>query len=126
MPVAARPPAIIKNQQRLADGADPEIAQTFDQLIDTVQLQWDQLLSDNGGIAPTSGTKVKITFRLKSDGTVSQIISMDGDAGKLGETYCASAITIPGAPPNGFGKWTDDMVAMMGDHQDLTFAFYYY
>ncbi len=99
--------------------------QYLDQLIDTVQIQWDQLLHDSGGYPP-SGTKVKITFRLKSDGTVSQIISMDGDAGKLGETYCASAITIPGSPPTGFGKWTDDMVALMGDYQDLTFTFYYY
>jgi hypothetical protein len=93
-------------------------------LIDTVQAQWDKLLS-NAGSLPSPGTHVVVTFRLKSDGTVSEILKVDGDAGKLGETYCASAITIPGTSP-GYGKWTDDMIAMLGEQQDLTFAFYYY
>ncbi|HTB80704.1 MAG TPA: hypothetical protein VK717_07440 [Opitutaceae bacterium] len=98
--------------------------QYLQQLIDTVQAQWDKLLT-NAGSLPASGTHVVVTFRLKSDGTVSEILKVDGDAGKLGETYCASAITIPGTAP-GYGKWTDDMVAILGDQQDLTFAFYYY
>jgi hypothetical protein len=62
-----------------------------------------------------------VTFRLKSDGTVSQVVKVQGNSSDLGQKYCVSAITDRGS----YGKWTDDMVAMMGSEQDLTFVFYY-
>jgi hypothetical protein len=89
-------------------------------LIDDVQAGWDNLLSNSGALPP-SGTYVEVTFRLKSDGTVSSIVKVEGNAGDLGQKYCVSAITDRGS----YGKWTDDMVAMMGTEQQLTFTFYY-
>jgi hypothetical protein len=94
--------------------------QYLQQLIDDVQAGWDNLLNNSGALPP-SGTYVEVTFRLKSDGTVSSIVKVDGNAGDLGQKYCVSAITDRGS----YGKWTDDMVAMMGTEQDLTFTFYY-
>jgi hypothetical protein len=89
-------------------------------MIETVQLEWDNLLSNSGALPP-SGTQVLITFRLKSDGTVSQVVKVEGNAGDLGEKYCVSAITDRGS----YGKWTDDMVAMLGQDTEITFTFYY-
>jgi hypothetical protein len=89
-------------------------------LIDTVQAEWDNLLN-NSNAYPPSGTHVLVTFRLNAAGNVSTIVKVDGNAGDLGQKYCVSAITDR-AP---FGKWTDDMVAMMGTEQELTFTFYY-
>jgi hypothetical protein len=89
-------------------------------LIDDVQAEWDKLL-DNSDARPPSSTHVLVTFRLNSDGNVSMIVKVDGNAGDLGQKYCVSAITDRGS----YGKWTDDMVAMMGSEQELTFTFYY-
>ncbi|HXA14596.1 MAG TPA: hypothetical protein VNW23_05670 [Opitutaceae bacterium] len=89
-------------------------------LIDTVQAEWDNLLN-NSNASPPSGTHVLVTFLLNSDGNVSKIVKVDGNAGDLGQKYCVSAITDRGT----YGKWTADMVAMMGSEQELTFTFYY-
>ena len=95
--------------------------QYLQQLIDTVQAEWDQILS-NSNVYPTSGTHVVVTFRLNAKGAISEIVKVDGNAGDLGQRYCVSAITDR-AP---YGKWTDDMIAVLGNEQQLTFAFYYY
>jgi hypothetical protein len=89
-------------------------------LIDDVQTEWDKLLNNSNALPP-AGTSVEVTFRLKSDGTVSQIVKVEGNSSDLGQKYCVSAITDLGS----YGKWTDDMVAMMGTEQQLTFTFYY-
>jgi hypothetical protein len=89
-------------------------------LIDDVQAGWDNLLYNSGALPP-AGTYVQVTFRLKSDGTVSQVVKVEGNSSDLGQKYCVSAITDRGS----YGKWTDDMVAMMGSDQELTFVFYY-
>jgi hypothetical protein len=89
-------------------------------LIDTVQAEWDTLL-DNSNAYPPSRTQVRVTFHLNSDGNVSEIVKVDGNAGDLGTKYCVGAITDR-AP---YGKWTDDMVAKLGQEQELTFIFYY-
>ncbi len=88
-------------------------------LIDTVQAEWDNLLN-NSDTRPTSGTSVVVTFRLKSDGSV-EFVNVDGNAGDLGKRYCTAAIS--GRAP--YGKWTDDMIAMMGQDTQITFTFYY-
>jgi hypothetical protein len=89
-------------------------------LIDDVQAEWDNIL-DNSNTYPPSGTHVLVTFRLNSAGNIAEIVKTDGNAGDLGTKYCVSAITDR-AP---YGKWTADMVAMMGTEQELTFTFYY-
>jgi hypothetical protein len=88
-------------------------------LIDTVQAEWDNLLN-NTNAYPPSGSQVQVTFVLNSAGSV-KFVKVDGNAGDLGQKYCVSAIT----DRSPFGKWTDDMVAMMGSEQQLTFTFYY-
>jgi hypothetical protein len=90
------------------------------QLIDTVQAEWDNLLN-NSSTRPPADTYVEVTFRLNSEGKISQIEKVDGNSSDLGQKYCVSAITDR-AP---YGKWTDDMVAMLGPDTEITFTFYY-
>ena len=47
--------------------------------------------------------------------------SVDGTAGNQAEKACTSAITAR-AP---YGPWTDDMIAVLGQSQELTFTFFY-
>jgi hypothetical protein len=46
---------------------------------------------------------------------------VEGTAGNQAEKACAAAITAR-AP---YGPWTDDMIAVLGEEQELTFVFYY-
>ncbi|MFT3780640.1 MAG: hypothetical protein QM790_01405 [Nibricoccus sp.] len=89
-------------------------------MVDSVQLQFDRL-NDESRIMPPTGTVVTIKFRMNSEGKIAEIISTDSTGGKQAETICITAITSR-AP---YGKWTDDMVAMLGESQEMTWKFYY-
>lgn len=90
-------------------------------MIEAVQMQWDRLISE-GKAYPTPGSMVTVKFKINSDGAISSIVNVDGGmTGPQGEAYCVSAITTR-AP---YGKWTDDMVAMLGSEQEMTFVFFY-
>jgi len=89
-------------------------------LIDTVQVQWDDL-NDRNKIFPPTGTKIMIKFRLDSEGKIAEIIDADGNGGTQAANICKSAITDR-AP---YGKWSDQMIAVLGDSQEMTFTFYY-
>ena len=45
----------------------------------------------------------------------------DAGAGKQGVFSCQNAITYP----QPYRKWTDQMIAVLGDSQEITFGFYY-
>jgi hypothetical protein len=89
-------------------------------MVDTVQAEFDNI-TEFSDAYPPSGTHVAITFRLNSEGKIFRIVKVEGNAGDLGEHYAASALTDRGS----YGKWTDDMVAMMGPDTEITFIFYY-
>jgi len=94
--------------------------QYLQRLIDIVQIQWEDL-NERSKISPPSGTKISVKFRLDSEGKITEIIYADSNGGEQAKRICISAITDR-AP---YGKWTDDMTAMLGDSQELTFTFYY-
>ena len=90
-------------------------------MLDTVQRQWDALLSEAKDL-PTSATRVTVKFKFNSAGAVSKIVSVNsGSATKNAEGYCVAAIT----KPSPYSKWTEDMVTMLGEEQEMTFVFYY-
>lgn len=95
-------------------------AQYLQQLIETVQIQWERILTQSQ-VYPASGSTVTVTFILNKAGEISRIVHVDGTAGDQGRRACVSAITMR-AP---YGDWTDDMVAVLGDQQEMTFRFYY-
>ena len=94
--------------------------QYLQKMIETVQIQWERILIESR-VYPPSGTSVKVVFRMNTEGRISQIVSVDGTAGNQAEKACTSAITAR-AP---YGPWTDDMIAVLGDSQELTFTFFY-
>jgi hypothetical protein len=94
--------------------------QYLQKLIEAVQIQWERILIESR-VYPTSGTMVTVKFKLNKEGQISEIVSVEGTAGTQAERACASAITDR-AP---YGPWTDDMIAVLGESQELTFAFFY-
>jgi hypothetical protein len=98
-----------------------QYAEYIQKLIETVQIQWERIL-ENSHVSPPSGTEVKIRFRLDgAEGAVTEIIESKSTGGTQAERACQSAITARSP----YGKWTDDMIAVLGQSQEMTFTFYY-
>jgi hypothetical protein len=89
-------------------------------MIEAIQIQWDRILIDSH-TEPPSGTTVTIKFTLDLHGKITEIIDVQNDSSEQGKQSCLTAITMT-AP---YGDWTDDMIAVLGNSQDLTFTFYY-
>jgi hypothetical protein len=54
-------------------------------------------------------------------GKITEIVSVESTSSEQGKQSCLTAITMT-AP---YGDWSDDMIAVLGTSQDLTFDFYY-
>jgi hypothetical protein len=90
-------------------------------MLETVQMQWEKMISE-GKAYPAQGSIVTVKFIMDSDGAITKVVSVEGGmSGPQAEGYCVAAITAPSP----FGKWSDDMVAVLGQQQEMTFAFYY-
>jgi hypothetical protein len=89
-------------------------------MIETVQIQWDRILLQST-LYPPSGTTVTVSFRMDSDGKITTIIDVKNTSSDQGKEASISAITARSP----YGKWSDDMIAVLGNSQDMTFTFYY-
>jgi hypothetical protein len=89
-------------------------------MIDQVQLEWDRLLIERKKY-PDSGTYVSVKFVVDAEGRVARIIEVENHSSEDGAKDCVTAITRR-AP---YGAWTDDMKAVLGEKQEMTFKFYY-
>lgn len=95
--------------------------QYLQQLIETVQIQWDRILIQSR-VYPPSGTMVMVKFILNKKGEVERILEVGPDlAPEQAKQSCVSAITARSP----YGDWTDDMVKVLGESQEMTFSFYY-
>lgn len=88
-------------------------------MFDKIQFRWEKELENR--IYPGAGKSVAVTFIMDASGEIRRIKNVDGDAGKVGEKVCVTAITSD-AP---YGKWPADMRAALGDEQELTITFIY-
>lgn len=108
------PPVINASLEVKSPG--PYISKIFDK----IQASWEAYLQTVP--YPGVGKKVVVTFTLASNGGVTEIKSVEGDADEKGKAICVTAVTA-GAP---YEKWPDEMRAKLGaDKQDITITFYY-
>jgi hypothetical protein len=89
-------------------------------MIDTVQIQWERIIIEQKA-NPVIGSTVTVKFIMNDEGRITQIINVDTTANETASRACVSAITDR-AP---YGPWTEDMKAVLGDKQEMTFTFYY-
>jgi hypothetical protein len=89
-------------------------------MIDTVQIQWERLILQMSAM-PAGGSTVTVKFVMNDEGKISAILNVESTANETGSRACVSAITDR-AP---YGPWTDDMKAVLGSQQEMTFTFYY-
>ncbi len=89
-------------------------------MINVVQVVWESQLV-NSKIYPPSGTSVTVKFVMNDAGNIAQIVNVESTSNDLASRACVTAITER-AP---YGAWTDDMKAVLGTRQEMTFTFYY-
>jgi hypothetical protein len=91
-------------------------------LLESVQIQWERILSQSG-VYPNPGSTVEVKFVLNARGEISKIVHVTPSAGTSDAATRACPAAIEGPAP--YGPWTDDMIAMLGNEQEMTFSFYY-
>ena len=90
------------------------------ELIETVQIQWERILVESR-LSPPTGTSAKVVFQMTMDGKISNIIKVEGTANEQAKKGCLAAITARSP----YSRWTPAMVAALGQSQELTFTFFY-
>jgi len=88
--------------------------------MEAIQVQWDRILIDSHTYPP-SGSYVTVKFTMDLHGKITEILDVESTSSEQGKQSCVSSITLT-AP---YGDWTDDMIAVLGNSQELTFRFYY-
>jgi hypothetical protein len=89
-------------------------------MIDTVQIQWERLILAMSAM-PAGGSTVSVKFVMNDEGRITNIVHVESTANESASRACVSAITDR-AP---YGTWTDDMKAVLGTQQEMTFTFHY-
>src|ERR1019366_6967763 len=91
-------------------------------IIESVTQRWYDLL-DSRRFAQDRSGKVMLRFKLKYDGTIIEMHTLENTVGELLGYLCQEAIE-EAAP---FAAWPPDMVRMIGaNYREITFTFYYY
>ena len=85
-----------------------------------VEACWNHILIESRHL-PKAPSTVSVKFRLDRQGRVARIVQVESDSDEIGEKAAVRAITACKT----YGAWTPDMVATLGDSQELTFVFYY-
>lgn len=88
--------------------------------IESVDIQWQRIV-EQSTTYPVAGTKVVVTFRMNSKGSISEIIKVESEGGRAAKDGCVSAIVAR----DPYGEWPDDMVGVLGESQEITFTFLY-
>ncbi len=93
-------------------------------IIETVDRQWSNNIRtklQSGFSYPLAGSRVAVKFRLFKNGDVS-IITVDGEST---DTFWSRVTVDSVAERAPYGPWTDDMIAILGESQEITFTFHY-
>jgi hypothetical protein len=92
------------------------------QIVDAVTDKWYAML-DSGHFAQDRTGKVVVRFKLKYDGTILEMTTLENTVG-ISLTYVCRQAIAEAAP---FSKWPDDMRRMIGaNFREVSFTFYYY
>lgn len=97
-----------------------EYGEYLQELQEIVQAQWYKILGESR-VSPPRGSHVSVTFRINSKGETEIVKVEDFNSGKQGVFSCQNAITYP----QPYRKWSEQMIAVLGDSQEMTFDFYH-
>ena len=87
--------------------------------IESVDIQWQRIV-EQSNVYPVAGTKVVVKFRINSKGEIAEV-EPKSSGGRAAIASCVSAIVFR----KSYGVWSDDMIAVLGESQEITFTFLY-
>lgn len=125
--VQARPAILAQNNfgtknigPTAVDAKWSQYGEYLKRMIETVQIEWERIII-NLNLAGALGSTVSVKFFMDADGKIATIVNVESTANDTATRACISAITER-AP---YGPWTDDMRAVLGEKQEMTFTFHY-
>jgi hypothetical protein len=102
------------------DAKFSQFGEYMERMVEVVTQRWHSLAAVRSYRETTSS--VRLEFKLRQDGSIGELYTIDTSAKALGILLCRSAIE-QGAP---YGSWTQEMVDVLGDEQTITFTFHYW
>lgn len=107
--------------QVAVDAKASKFGEYMERLIETVKLNWDDLVQRSS--AEERKSMVKLRFILTRDGLVEDVEILEGTTSRvIGRHMCIEAVKR-GAP---YGPWPEGLVEIFGNEEDITFTFHYY
>lgn len=97
-----------------------EYGEYLQELVEIIQASWYRILSESRISAPR-GSMVAVTFKINSLGETDIVKVEDEGAGRQAVFSCQNAIQAR----QPYRKWSDEMIAVLGEDQTLTFRFYH-
>lgn len=99
----------------------------LNRVIEVVDQEWTRNIRERierRFALPVTGSRVEVTFVLDKEGKIT-IGKVDGNAGQLWNGVAVEAIAAPARYSEGYGKWSDEMITVLGDKQEMVFTFFY-
>lgn len=97
-----------------------EYGEYLQELVEIIQASWYRILAESRISAPR-GSMVAVTFKINSLGETDIVKVEDEGAGRQAVFSCQNAIQAR----QPYRKWTEQMIAVLGEEQTLTFRFYH-
>jgi hypothetical protein len=97
-----------------------EYGEYLQEFIEIVQASWYRILAESR-VSPPRGSMVAVTFKIKANGETEMVKVEDEGAGRQAVFSCQSAIEAR----QPYRKWSEPMIAVLGEEQTLTFRFYH-
>jgi hypothetical protein len=114
------PPKVLSVAPQVAADSKWHVYEAYlSRVVGKVQKQWERSLKEMRRY-PATG-EVIVVFTINAEGKIERIDEVKNGSSHEGALACVSAITAPSP----YGAWTDEMIAILGPQQKMTFTFYY-
>ncbi len=90
-------------------------------MIEAISHQWNLLGRNLSFLSADIGTHVVVSFVLHADGNITEYRTLHTSSSRAATLLVQDAVMSP-AP---FGLWTEDMVRVLGESQDIRITFFY-
>ena len=97
-----------------------EYGDYLNEMLKIIQVTCDRILEESRVGSP-QGSHVVVTFKINAKGKTDIVKVEDADSGEQGVFSSKNAITYP----QPYRAWSPQMIAALGDEQELSLAFYY-
>lgn len=98
-----------------------EFGSYLQRMLETIQTEWHRLASEVNLTSADTYARVRISFRVDTEGRVRGARIVETSAGAIGSAICLDAI-MARSP---FGEWTEAMRKSLGEDTEVTITFHY-